>query len=116
MITIYFPGHGSHFDGKFTDPEIEAGLEHLRTRYSRPPFSCAKIVILREPGKLNCTGEVDDSYPNPKLGEKRRKELLEFDVAYCEEWRVKRVEEMVEFMLASRQPGAPAEAKPASDK
>jgi hypothetical protein len=116
MITIYFPGHRSHFDGKFTDAEIKAGLEHLQSRYSRPPFSCAKIVVLHEPGKLDTAGAVDDSYPNPKLGEKRRKELLEFDVTYCEEWRVKRVEEMVGFMLASRQPGAPAGAKPASDK
>jgi hypothetical protein len=116
MITIYFPGHSSHFDGKFTDAEINAGLEHLQARYSRPPFSCAKIVILREPGNLNTVGAVDDSYPNPKLGEKRRKELLEFDVAYCEEWRVKRVEEMVEFMLASRKAGAPATPKAASEK
>jgi hypothetical protein len=114
MITIYFPGHVSHFDGKFSDAEIKAGLEHIQARHPRPPFSCAKFVILREPGKLNCVGAVDDSYPNPKLGEKRRKELLEFDVTYCEEWRVKRFDEMTEFMLGQRNAAAPAGSAPKS--
>ncbi|GEM_PF-5829224 len=115
MITIYFPGNTAHFEGKFTDAEIKAGLEYLQERYSRPPFSCAKIVVQGEPGKLNCVGAVDESYPNPKLGEKKRAELLEFDVAYCEEWRVQRMEEMKDFMLKARENGQ-EKSKPAAGR
>jgi hypothetical protein len=122
MITIYFPGHVSHFDGQFTDAEIQEGLQFLTERYPRPPFTRSRIVILREPGKLNSIVEEDapsakpatkdeaEAKPaNAKAAEKRRAGLLAFDLAYCEEWRVKRLTEMVDFMVQRRNPapGAP---------
>jgi hypothetical protein len=123
MITIYFPGHVSHFDGQFSDAEIQEGLKFLTERYPRPPFSRSRIVILREPGKLNSIVEEDapsakapakdEAEPKPlnaKAAEERRAGLLAFDLAYCEEWRVKRLTEMVDFMSSRRSP-APG-AKP----
>src|SRR5262249_42697159 len=98
MITIYFPGHPSHFNGQFSEAEIEAGLKFLTERSPRPPFTRSRIIVLREPGKLNCVVEEDGQPAKPavetkntenaKAAEKRRAGLLAHDVAYCEEWRV----------------------------
>jgi len=114
MITIYFPGHSSHFDGKFTDAEIKEGLEFLEAHYPKPPFTRSRIVIMREPGKLQCHSDQDaGQQPNPTPANKRAAGLLQSDLAYCEQWRVKRMQEMTDFMTKRREPGAP-EKQPSS--
>ncbi len=107
MITIYYPGHISHFDGKFTDAEIKEGLDFLKEHYPKPPFTRSEIVVRREPGTLECTSD-DAPQPNPNAAGKRAAGLLQSDLAYCEQWRVKRVQEMADFMAKRREPGAPA--------
>jgi hypothetical protein len=107
MITIFFPGHPSHFDGKFGDAEIKEGLDFLAEHYPKPPFTRSKIVILREPGNLQATSDdVPKEAPSTAAG-KRTAGLWQSDLAYCEQWRVKRVKEMVDFMTKRRDGGVP---------
>lgn len=107
MITIYYPGHASHFEGKFSDAEIKEGLSFLNEHYPKPPFTRSQIVVLHKPGKLECTS--DDAPPvNSTAAGKRAAGLLQSDLAYCEQWRVKRVKEMTDFMTKRREPGEAA--------
>jgi hypothetical protein len=117
MITIYFPGHGSHFEGKFTDVEIRKGLEFLNTRYPKPPFTRSRIIVLREPGNLHCSADdVQGEQTNPTPANKRAEGLLQSDLAYCEQWRKKRMQEMMDFMAKLREPGNSANDLPTADK
>jgi len=116
MITIYFAGHSSHFDGKYTEAELQAGLEFIGARFPRPPFSRSRILVKREPGPLNCT--VDDEKPlsNPKVSDKITSGLLQSDLAYCEEWRLSRLREMEDFMVSRRYSDALLKAAPPPEK
>ena len=66
-------------------------------------------MVLREPGPLTCTVSDDGQYPTPKMRDTRRAEMLEFDRAYCEQWRVDRIKEMTDYLLKRRE-GAPSTA------